>query len=51
MTMLAVACSFAFVAACSPEVGSKEWCDNMKEMPADQWTGEAASDFTKYCAF
>ncbi len=37
------------VAACSPEVGSKEWCDEMKEKPKGEWSANEAGDFTKNC--
>ncbi len=37
------------LAACSPEVGSKEWCDSLKEKPKGNWTANEAADFTKHC--
>lgn len=37
------------LAACSPEVGSKEWCDDMKEKPKGDWTANEAADFAKNC--
>lgn len=40
---------FLFVAACSPEVGSKEWCEDMKAKPKGDWTASEAGDFTKSC--
>ena len=39
----------AFIAACSPEVGSKEWCDDMKNKPKGDWTANEAADFAKHC--
>jgi hypothetical protein len=42
---------FALLAACSPEVGSKEWCADMKEKPKGEWTANEAADFTKNCLF
>lgn len=45
-----VAVLFAAAAvACSPEVGSKEWCTDMKEKDKGQWTAEEAKDFAKHC--
>ena len=41
----------AFVGACSPEVGSKEWCEAMKEKPKGDWTANEATDFAKHCVF
>lgn len=47
---LAVAAGmFLFVAACSPEVGSKEWCEDMKAKPKGDWSTNEATDFTKHC--
>jgi len=37
------------LAACSPEVGSKEWCEDMKTKPKGDWTASEASDFAKNC--
>lgn len=39
----------AALSACSPEVGSKEWCDDMKEKPKGEWTANEAGDFAKHC--
>lgn len=39
----------AMLAACSPEVGSKEWCDDMKTKPKGDWTANEAADFAKHC--
>jgi hypothetical protein len=41
----------AFVGACSPEVGSKEWCEEMKEKQKGDWTANEAADFAKHCVF
>lgn len=35
--------------ACSPEVGSKEWCEDLKEKDKGQWTATEAKDFAKHC--
>ncbi|MZR29054.1 DUF3012 domain-containing protein [Sneathiella litorea] len=37
------------LAACDPEVGSKEWCDGMKEKPKGDWSANEAADFAKNC--
>ena len=43
----------AFVAvpltACSPEVGSKEWCEDLKAKPKGDWSANEAADFAKHC--
>lgn len=36
---------------CAPEVGSKEWCVQLKEKPKGDWTANEATDFTKHCIF
>ncbi|WP_428774659.1 DUF3012 domain-containing protein [Vibrio sp.] len=38
------------LAACT-EVGSEEWCQDMKDKPKGDWTANEASDFTKHCIF
>ncbi len=35
--------------ACSPEVGSKEWCEEMKKKDKGDWSGNEAADFAKSC--
>jgi Protein of unknown function (DUF3012) len=37
------------LAACSPEVGSKEWCEAMKKKPKGDWTANEATAFAKNC--
>ena len=37
------------VSACSPEVGSKEWCDAIKEKPKSEWNANEATEFTNSC--
>lgn len=34
---------------CSPEIGSKAWCADMKEKPKGEWTANEAADFAKNC--
>ena len=51
-TLLIVAAAFAAMAsACSPEVGSKEWCEELKAKPKGDWSANEAMDFTKHCIF
>jgi len=46
----AVALSAAITAsACSPEVGSKEWCEDLKKKDKGNWTANEAADFAKHC--
>jgi Protein of unknown function (DUF3012) len=37
--------------ACSPEVGSKEWCEEIKARDKTDITAQEAADFTKSCVF
>lgn len=39
------------LSACSPEIGSDEWCADLKEKPKGDWTANEAADFTKHCLF
>ncbi len=43
--------SLFLLSACAPEVGSKEWCTQMKEKPKGDWTGNEAAEYTKNCIF
>jgi hypothetical protein len=46
---VAVAGLAAAIGACSPEVGSKEWCGDMKQKAKGDWTANEAADFAKHC--
>ncbi|MAZ86308.1 MAG: hypothetical protein CL693_01570 [Cellvibrionaceae bacterium] len=41
----------AALSACSPEVGSEAWCEQLKEKPKGDWTANEVKDFTKHCVF
>lgn len=43
--------SVLYLSACSPEIGSKEWCEELKEKPKGDWTANETKDFTKHCIF
>ncbi len=49
--LIAAISVLSIVTACSPEVGSKEWCEDMKEKPKGDWTASEAADYTKHCVF
>jgi len=40
-----------FLTACAPNIGSEEWCSDMKEKPKGDWTATETKDFTKHCIF
>ena len=37
------------LSACSPEVGSDQWCTDMKGKARGDWTANEAADFAKSC--
>lgn len=37
--------------ACSPEVGSKAWCEQLQAKPKGDWTANEATDYAKNCLF
>jgi hypothetical protein len=48
--LMVVTC-LILITACAPEVGSKDWCDQLKEKPKGDWTVNEAKDYTKHCLF
>lgn len=36
---------------CSPEVGSKKWCEQQEQKPKGDWTANEAKDYAKHCIF
>ena len=47
--VLLLVASVGWMNGCSHEVGSEEWCAEMKEKPKKDWTAQEAADYTKYC--
>ncbi|WP_420427672.1 DUF3012 domain-containing protein [Algiphilus sp.] len=45
-----VAIAFA-LSACSPEVGSKAWCQDMDEEPKGDWSANEATAYARNCIF
>ncbi|MDH3388231.1 MAG: DUF3012 domain-containing protein [Gammaproteobacteria bacterium] len=37
--------------ACSAEVGSDAWCDDLKAKPKADWSANEAKDYAKHCLF
>ena len=37
------------LSACSPDPGSKAWCESMKEKAKADWSSSDAATFTKHC--
>ena len=50
-TLALVIVAFGTLSACSPEVGSDEWCASLKEKPKGDWSANEAADFAKHCVF
>ncbi len=46
-----VLCLFALSVGCKAEVGSKAWCEEMKQKPKADWTANEAVDYAKHCIF
>ena len=44
---------FVFIAlsACSPEVGSEAWCEDLKEKDSGEWTLDETAEYAKSCIF
>ena len=40
-----------FLFGCAPEVGSEQWCKNMKEKDKGDWTMSETKDYAKHCIF
>jgi hypothetical protein len=49
--LVLVASLVVMLAGCSPEVGSDEWCQQMKEKPKGDWTASETADYAKHCIF
>ena len=39
------------LAACAPEVGSVEWCEDMDETAKGDWSTNDATEYAKSCVF
>jgi len=39
------------LSACSPEVGSDDWCVAMKEKPKGDWTANETKSYAQKCLF
>ncbi|CAG19691.1 MULTISPECIES: DUF3012 domain-containing protein [Photobacterium] len=37
------------LSACAPEVGSEDWCKEMKDKPKGDWTANEATEYAKSC--
>ncbi|MDP5254443.1 DUF3012 domain-containing protein [Vibrio sp. HB161653] len=37
--------------ACSPEVGSEQWCQEMDDKPKGDWTANQVGEYAEHCIF
>ena len=51
LTKLLLLLSISSLAACSPEVGSDAWCEDLVEKPKGDWSTNEATEFAKSCIF
>lgn len=42
---------FLSTVACTPEVGTKAWCEDMKEKPKGDWSANEAKEYASNCVF
>lgn len=49
--LLSLAILSFVIIGCAPEIGSEEWCENLKEKPKGDWTTNEMADYTKHCIF
>lgn len=49
VTLVLAAMLALSLGACAPEVGSDEWCANLKEKPKGEWTLNETTDYAKHC--
>lgn len=41
--------SLFILAACAPEVGSDDWCAELKKNPQGDWTVDDVTNYAKHC--
>lgn len=49
--MIFLALALTQLMGCSAEVGSEEWCNDLKDKPKGDWTADEAKDYGKHCLF
>jgi hypothetical protein len=47
MTLMAAVTSW--LAACTPEVGSERWCEQIRDKARGDWTANEALEFARSC--
>lgn len=41
--------SILMLSACAPEVGSEEWCAELKKTPKGEWKVDDVTNYAKHC--
>lgn len=49
--LIPLAAALMLLTACSPEVGSKAWCEAMQAKSKGDWTANEAADYARHCLF
>jgi hypothetical protein len=47
--IFAVSIALLALTACSPDVGSEEWCEDLKEKDKGEWTLNETAEYAKSC--
>ncbi|MPY22453.1 DUF3012 domain-containing protein [Shewanella psychropiezotolerans] len=43
--------ALSLLSGCAPEIGSKDWCKNIKEKSKADWTIKEGKEFASNCIF
>ena len=49
--LLFILATASILSACSPEVGSPDWCKSIETKPKGELTMNEAKDYAKHCVF
>ncbi len=49
--ILFVCLLLSLLVACTPEVGSEDWCKNLEQKPKGEWSANEAKDYARHCLF
>jgi hypothetical protein len=49
--LITAAFILSLTGACSPEIGSDDWCKSLKEKKKADWSAREIKDYAKHCLF
>ena len=49
MKALTALVAMMLICGCAPEVGTKEWCEDMDDTPKADWSTNDAKAYARYC--